>query len=54
MNPNWIVLAVFVAGAIVMFATSRLRRRHVVDLGSLSHQWMAEQRFGQGADSPRW
>jgi hypothetical protein len=54
MNPNWIVLAVFVAGAIVMFATSRLRRRQVVDLGSLSDQWMAEQRFGQQADSPRW
>jgi len=53
-NPSWIVLAVFIAGAIVMFATSRLRRRQVVDLGTVSHQWMAEQRFDQGHDSQRW
>jgi hypothetical protein len=53
-NPSWIVLGVFIAGAIVMVATLRLRRRQVVDLGTVSHQWMTEQRFGQGHDSQRW
>jgi hypothetical protein len=52
-NPNWIVLAVGVVGAAVMLATSRWRRDRAVDLGSVSHQWMAEQRLGQGHDSRR-
>jgi len=52
-NPGWIVLAVAVAAAIVMLVTSRLRRDRVVDLGSVSHQWMAEQRLGQGHDPRR-
>jgi hypothetical protein len=45
-NPNWIVLAAGIAGAVVMLATSRWRREQVVDLGSVSHHWMAEQRLG--------
>jgi hypothetical protein len=53
LNPNWIALAVFVAGAIVMLAMSRLRRHRVVDLGTVSHQWMVEQRFGHGDDPQR-
>jgi hypothetical protein len=52
-NPNWIILAVGVAGAVVMPATSRLRRDRVVDLGTVSHQWMAEQRLGRGNDPQR-
>jgi hypothetical protein len=36
-----------------MLATSRLRRAQVQDLGSVSDQWMAEQRLGQGRDSQR-
>jgi len=52
-NPSYIVLAVLIAGAIVAFAASRLRRRQVVGLGTVSHQWMAEQRFDQGHHSQR-
>jgi hypothetical protein len=53
-NPNWIVLTVFTAAAVVTLVTSRLQRCQVVDLGGVSHQWMAEHRFGQGHDSESW
>jgi hypothetical protein len=52
-NAGWIVLAVFIGGAIVMLATSRLRRHQIGDLGTVSHQWIAEQRLGQEHDSQR-
>jgi hypothetical protein len=52
-NASWIVLGVGVAVAILMLATSWLRRDHDGDLGSVSHQWVAEQRMGQGHDPQR-
>jgi hypothetical protein len=47
------ILAVSIAAPVVMLATSRLRRAQVTDLGSVSDQWMAEQRLGQGHDPQR-
>lgn len=45
----WIAVALAVAGGIAMFATSWYRRDHEsADLGAVSHQWIAEHRFGQG------
>ena len=54
MNAGWIVLGIGVAVAIVMLATSWLRRyQDDLDLGTVSHQWIAEQRPGQGHDQQR-
>jgi len=44
----WIALALAVAGAIAMLANSWHRRDHESDLGAVSHQWIAEHRFGHG------
>jgi len=53
MNVSWIIGGMGVAGAVLVLAKSWLRREHDVDLGSVSHQWIAEQRMGQGHDSQR-
>ena len=53
MNALWVLLAIAVAGAIVALAMSWLRRDEDSDLGTVSHQWIAEQRLGQGQDSRR-
>ncbi|MBI4885903.1 MAG: hypothetical protein HY824_02315 [Acidobacteria bacterium] len=53
MNAGWIVLGVGVVVAMVVLAASWLRRDHSFDLGTVSHQWIAEQRFGQGHDLQR-
>jgi hypothetical protein len=37
-----------VVAAGVAFAASWYRRNQRADLGTLSHQWMAEQRLGAG------
>jgi len=52
-STGWIVLAIAVVVAGLTLATSWLRRDHDVDLGSVSDQWIAEHRTGQGHDSPR-
>jgi hypothetical protein len=52
-NAVWIVLGLGIAVAVLMFATSWLRRAQDVDLGSVSDQWIAEQRLGQGHDPQR-
>jgi len=39
--------------AIVLFATAWFRRYQDFDLGTVSNQWIAEQRLGQGHDSQR-
>jgi hypothetical protein len=39
-----------VAVAMLMLTTSWRRRDQEADLGSVSHQWMAEQRMGQRHD----
>jgi hypothetical protein len=52
-NAAWIVLGIGAAVAIYLFATAWRRRDHERDLGTVSHQWMAEHRMGQGHDSQR-
>jgi hypothetical protein len=52
-SVGWIVLAIGIAVGGLVFATSRRRREYDVDLGTVSHQWMAEQRLGQRHDPPR-
>jgi len=44
---GWIVLGLGIVAAVFMLATSWLRRGQAVDLGSVSHQWIAEQRLDQ-------
>jgi hypothetical protein len=46
-NVGWIVLGMGIAVAVFMLATSWFRRDLGGDLGSVSHQWLAEQRMGQ-------
>ena len=53
MNVAWIVLGIGVAVAVLMITTSWRRRDQQRDLGSVSHQWIAEQRMGQGHDPQR-
>jgi hypothetical protein len=47
-NTAWIVIGIGVAVAMLVLTTSWRRRDQEVDLGTVSHQWMAEQRMGQG------
>jgi hypothetical protein len=51
-NAGWIVLGLGAAVAVVTLASSWLRRDHV-DLGSVSHHWIAEQRMSQEQDPHR-
>ena len=51
-NIGWVVV-VALAGVIVVITTIWLRRHGDLDLGSVSHQWIAEQRLGQGHDVQR-
>jgi hypothetical protein len=48
-----IVLGMAAAFAGLVLVTAWLRRGDDVDLGSVSHQWIAEQRAGQPYDSQR-
>lgn len=48
MTALWIAVALAVAGALVLLATSWYRNDPESDLGAVSHQWIAEHRFGQG------
>jgi hypothetical protein len=52
-NAGWIVLAVAVLVAVLMLAASSRRRHEHLDLGTVSDQWMAEQRLGRGHDPQR-
>jgi hypothetical protein len=52
MNAGWIVLGIGTVIAVLIVATSRYRRDHPFDLGSVSHQWINDQRNGQN-DSQR-
>jgi len=51
-NMVWIVVGVGVVSAAVAFLSAWQRRDEHHDFGSVSHQWIAEHRFGQ-ADDPR-
>jgi len=53
MNTGWIIVLVGLAAAVVAAASSWLSRRDEFDLGTVSHQWIAEQRFGAGGDPRR-
>ena len=53
MNAGWIVLGLGIAVVVLMVAASWRRRAYDVDLGSVSHQWLAEQRMGQRHDPQR-
>jgi hypothetical protein len=50
-----IIAAVVFTIALVVTAVSWFRRAETTsaDLGTVSHQWIAEQRFGPGNDSRR-
>jgi hypothetical protein len=53
-NAAWIILGIGVVAVVMLMLTRSWRRRHQgLDLGSVSHQWIAEQRMGQGHDSQR-
>jgi len=52
-NAGWIAALVGLAVAVVMLATTWFRRGDDSDLGTVSHQWIAEQRFGAGHDPRR-
>ena len=47
MNAGWILLAAGIVGAGVMLVMSWVRRDHDLDLGTVSHHWIAEQRLDQ-------
>ena len=53
MSTGWILLGTGIAIAGLVLATSWLRRDHEAELGSVSHQWIAEHRAGQGYDPQR-
>ena len=53
MNAVWIAIGLGIAGAIAALVTSWRRGGHPVDLGAVSHQWIAEHRMGSGQDSRR-
>ena len=42
------IAAAIALGAIALFGTLWYRGDHESDLGAVSHQWIAENRFGQG------
>ena len=48
-----IIVAILCSIALILAATSWLRRNEPVDLGSVSNNWIAEQKFGPSSDSRR-
>ena len=53
MNPVWIVVGLGLAIVVIARVTSWRRGGQPADLGSVSHQWIAEHRLGSGQDSRR-
>lgn len=53
MTAGSIVGLILFALVVVVFAVSWFRRHEAFDLGTVSHQWIAEQRFGPGNESRR-
>jgi hypothetical protein len=53
MNAGWMAVLVGLVLALVAIASAWFRRHEQFDLGTVSHQWIAEQRFGAGHDSRR-
>jgi hypothetical protein len=50
MNGVWIVAGLGVLAAIAAIVAWSQRRRRQTDLGIVSQQWVAEQRFSQKQD----
>jgi len=53
MNVGWMAVLIGLALALVAIASSWFRRHEPLDLGTVSHQWIAEQRFGANHDPRR-
>jgi hypothetical protein len=53
MNGTWLLIGLGIAGAFVAVVASWRRGDRPADLGAVSHQWIAEHRFGSGQDSRR-
>jgi hypothetical protein len=49
----WIVVGLAAVAAVVAGVSSWQKRDQRSELGVVSHQWIAEHRFGQGNDSRR-
>jgi hypothetical protein len=49
----WIVAALGVAAVIIAIISAWQRRDQRTDLGTVSHQWITENRVGPGQDSRR-
>ena len=49
----WILLALCMISAAVVFFTSKRRRMAEADLGEVSNQWIAEYRLGRSNDGGR-
>jgi hypothetical protein len=50
---NTVLLVIGLTGAVIGLATAWSRRDRSRDLGTLSHQWLAEQRLGRGQNPQR-
>jgi hypothetical protein len=46
MTEVWMLIGAGVAAVLAVLAKSRFRREQDYDLGTVSHNWIAEQRFG--------
>ena len=51
MNTLWILAILAVVGVIATLVLSWQRRSSNQDLGTVSHQWVAEHRLGHANDS---
>ena len=52
-NAAWIALGIGLAVAVAALAKSWVRRYQGVDLGTVSDQWMAQQRLGLKEHDPQ-
>ena len=53
MNAGWIALGIGIAVAVAALAKAWVRRYQGVDLGTVSDQWMAQQRLGLKEHDPQ-
>lgn len=53
MDTTWLLAGVGTGTTVLIFVLRRLLRRRDLDMGTMSDQWMAEQRLGHGPDPNR-